>query len=175
MTVVEFLILLLTAQTHVLQRLAAFFGEDELLELLERANEAQETQAETNPKATFSPEKSWFIAAPLHLTKTSPYAELEGTVRELNLPAVLEFHLWAYPFYRTIIESPLDLKMTFHSQRPGGEALVREALNQAKIWIHHLPVHPALAEQVRTLGMTPWLRFQNDVMKRLGARPLSSV
>ncbi len=175
MTLVEFLILLLSTHSQVLQRLAAFFGEEELLELLERASDVLETTQPTTAEAPFPYEKSWFIPAPLQLAKTSPYLELEGTVREFNLPSVLEFHLWTYPFYRTLIESPLDLKMTFHPDQPGGQIVVRDAMTQAKTWINQLPVHPVLAEQVRTLGMAPWLRFQNEVLKKLGGRPFTSI
>ncbi len=175
MTVVEFMILVLTTQTHVLQRLAAFFGEEQLLEILESVDDFPAPKESTRTQSLFSLQKNWFIPAPLQVTKTSPYTELEGSVRELNLPATLEFHLWAYPFYRTLIESSLDLKMTFNPKKQGGEALVKEALYQAKTWIHALPIHPAHAAQVQTLGMTPWVRFQSEVLKKTGGRPLNPL
>ena len=174
MTLVEFVIHLLTAHSHVLQRLAAFFGEEKLLELLEELSNPSDGSHPTPIPPPFHYEKNWFSRAPLQLAKTSPYTELEGSVRELNLSSVLEFHLWAYPFYRQWIESALDLKMTIHPT-PGGEVIVQETLAQARWWINQLPVHPSLAEQVRVLGMAPWLRFQSDVTKQLGKRPLHSI
>jgi hypothetical protein len=175
MTVAELLTQLLITHAHVLQRLAAYFGEEELFELLEKASEIREEQQGKNPKSPFKFQKDWFIPAPLKIARTSPYAELDGTVREMNLPAVLEFHLWAYPFYREWIESSVDLRATINPTSQGGSLTVQEALAQAKSWLSSLPVHPIHAERVITLGMTPWIRFQSEIMKKLGARPLNSL
>jgi hypothetical protein len=165
MTVVEFLSQLLSTQAQVLKRLEAFFGQEPLLQLLESAHEALDEEREKHPPKPWNFSKNWFIPAPLQLVKTAPYIELEGAVRDQDLPEFLEFYLWAYPYYRTLIESSLDLKMTMHPNYPVKETLCREAIEQARIWLNRLPVHPTLAAQVQTLGMTPWLRFQNEILR----------
>src|SRR4051812_5012272 len=109
MTVVEFLAHLLQTHANTLQRLAAFFGEEELFEILELGGEAYDENPSLHSSPNFKIDPNWLIDQPLRTIKTPVYLELEGIVRELNLAAVLEFHLWAYPFYRQLIESSLEL------------------------------------------------------------------
>jgi hypothetical protein len=167
---VEFLIHLLQTQALTLQRLAAFFGEDALLEMLEIAGESEEK----NP-SSFKMNQNWF-AQPQPIPPSSPYTELEGAVREMNLPAVLEFHLWAYPFYRVLIESSLNLNSRIkgdENQVP--EALIEESVSQAKAWIRKLPIRPELSAQAERAALIPWLRFRTLVLKKIGKRPIASV
>ncbi len=175
MTLAEFLVQILKTHAQTLQRLAAYFGEEALLEILERAGDIEESAGTPPPQSTFRLQKAWFAPAPLAAAKTSPYAELEGSVREFKLPEVLEFHLWAYPFYRTLIESPLDLKMTIKPGQGGGEALVQEAVTQSKAWVGRMPIRPALLKPVETLAMVPWLRFRAEMFKKIGKRPVGPV
>jgi hypothetical protein len=175
MTVLEFLILILKTHAESLQRLAAFYGEDPLLDLLEKAGEIEENNEQRGPTSLFILKKQWFLPAPLALIKTSPYTELEGTVHEMNLPEFLEFHLWAYPYYRTLIESPVDIKMKINPAEAGSEMLVKEAVFQAKRWLGQLPIQPYHLQQVETLALVPWFRFQNEALRRIGKRPLDAV
>ncbi|MGZ3688923.1 MAG: hypothetical protein ACXVBW_11515, partial [Bdellovibrionota bacterium] len=107
---------------------------------------------------------------------TSAYAQLESAVHEFKLPAVLEFHLWAYPHYRAFIESPLDLNSRILG--PGndaGLALVDEAVAQAEAWVKKLPLPPEASAHASRAAHVPWLRFRTTVLKRIGKRPMGPV
>ncbi len=170
MKLVDFLILLLETQAQTLQRLAAFFGEEELLHMLESAGEKEE-----KGESSISIEMSWI--EPSRATESSSaYTQLESSVRDINLPAVLEFHLWAYPFYRSIIESSLDLRSTLRrSEDHAVERLLNECILQAKLWIKNLPIHPDQSAQAERIAMIPWLRFRTEVLKKIGKRPIASL
>jgi hypothetical protein len=173
MRLVEYLTHLLEAHAQTLQRLAALFGEATLIEILETSGEAQEN-APTPPVKLFEPNPAWFEnALP---GGYSPYLEIEGAVHDFNLPAMLGFHLWAYPHYRSFVESPLDLNSRI--QGPGGEAgvaLVDEAVLQAQAWVRALHIPPALGLQAERAAHMPWLRFRTNVLKRIGKRPIGPV
>jgi hypothetical protein len=171
---VEFLISMLEAHALTLQRLAAFFGEERLLEMLEEAGEAQDTGASETPPPLI--EAEWLDQATAFTSHASAYAELESAVHDFKLPAVLEFHLWAYPYYRSFIESPLDLNSRIRSN--GGEAgtlLVNDAITQAEAWIKRLPIPPAVSQQAERAAQIPWLRFRTNTLKKIGRRPLGPV
>ncbi len=181
MRLAEYLIHLLEAHAQTLQRLAALFGEAALVEILETSGEEQEklaAQAQEVLTAVrikrFEPNPAWFDnALP---GGYSPYLEIESAVRDFNLPAMLEFHLWAYPHYRSFVESPLDLNSRI--QGPGGEAgvaLVDEAVAQAQAWVRGLHIPPALGLQAERAAHMPWLRFRTHVLKRIGKRPIGPV
>ena len=72
MRLVEFLIFLLEAHAHTLHRLAALFGEEMLLHMLE---ESGDKIAELTAPPRFRTE--WF-EPPQNSGFSSPYAELEG-------------------------------------------------------------------------------------------------
>jgi len=168
----EFLIHILRAQAQTLQHLAAFFGEAELLELLESAGES----APDLPEPSFKIKKEWLptLTGP---DTPSTYLELEGAVHDLHLSAVLEFHLWTYPFYRIIIESSANLKAKVPDQ-PGArvlEVLVDEAMIQAQTWVRTLPVPPTLLIQTRSIAQVPWLRFRTTVLGKTGRRPVIAL
>ena len=178
MKLVDFLICILEAHAQTLQRLAAFFGEDVLLEMLELAGDKEDNKPH--------PEKSsqrnmvdpiWLEpSGKFHDVNAQAYAALEGAVHEFNLPAMFEFHLWAYPHYRAFIESPLELNSRIRG--PGSDAgleLVGEAIAQAEAWIKTLPMPPAISAQAERAAQVPWLRFRTNVLKRIGKRPLGPV
>jgi hypothetical protein len=173
MRIVDFLILLLSAHGQTLIRLAALLGEEELMELLESAGE--------KPEAPLPNLKALSQLLPLDppqyaRSEQSAYAELESSVNELQLSAVLTFHVWAYPHYRAYIEAPIDLNSRI--QRGNSEAglqLVDEAVFQAKEWVHSLPLPPELSKKAAKLVEPPWLRFRAEVLSRVGRRPLGPV
>lgn len=170
MRLVEFLIHLLEAHAETLKRLAALLGEERLLELLDEAGEHGH-EAEEKIVALHSE-----LEPPKSGSGGSAYQELEGAVRELHLPAVLEFYVWAYPHYRAFIESPLDL----NSRIPGtggetGSMLVEEAVTQNQAWVRKLPIPPQISEQVERTAYVPWLRFRTTVLKKIGKRPMGTV
>jgi hypothetical protein len=172
---VDFLILLLSAHAETLKRLAAFFGEENLVNLLEVAGEETEGALPPTKVARERAPIIW-IDEPTPRSNACAYAELEGNVREFDLPEVLEFHLWAYPPYRTYIESAVNLGA---SLPPGGGetgvALVEEACHQAEEWVRTLGIPPAVAPAAYKAAQVPWLRFRTEALKKMGRRPLGAV
>jgi hypothetical protein len=171
---VDFLMQLLQTHGKALQRLAAFFGEEVLLHLLEDAGERLE-----NEPVAFRVDSSWFEAparVPSKSLGRSPYSELEGAVQELNLPSVLEFYLWTYPFYRKLIEGPHHLRSQLRGpSHPGAALLTEGALEYAKLWIKQVVVSPEFAAQAERSALTPWLRFRAEFLKKMGTRPIVSL
>jgi hypothetical protein len=161
---VDFLITLLEAQAQTLQRLAALFGEDLLMEMLENAPEYEE-KPEVHAKG--------FIPSP---DTSANYAELEGAVREFSLPAVLQFHLWAYPHYRAFIESELELSDRVDPKNPEAVVgLADEAIRQAEVWLKNLPIAPEFFKQAHSAAQLPWIKFRAQLLKKAGQRPLGAV
>jgi hypothetical protein len=176
MRLVDFLILLLQAHAETLKRLAAFFGEEEFFEMLEDSGETIDRALPPTKYAGAAGASIIWIDTPSPHSNANAYAELEGTVAELGLPATLAFHLWAYPHYREFIESALDL----NSRMPagGGEsgpALIEEACAQADAWVRALPIPGAVAMAAYKAAQVPWLRFRTEALKKMGRRPLGMV
>jgi hypothetical protein len=169
---VDFLVLLLEGHAETLKRLAAFFGEDRFLEMLE-SSDADEPEL---PKLDDKLVPFEAIGNRLPAGARSPYVELEGAVREFGLPAVLEFHLWAYPYYRAFIESDLDLGSFLQEGNPeAGVALADEAIRQAKEWVRKLPIPPAVSLQAEAAAAVPWIRFRTSALRKMGLRPIGPV
>lgn len=170
MRLVDLLILLLEAHAQTLHRLAALLGEEILVQMLEESSDAIAARMAA-PKFR----ADWFEIAQ-GSDRDSPYAELEGAVAEHKLPATLEPYLWAYPHYRTFIESGLELDCRIPG--PGGDTgilLVDEAVDQAEAWLGLLPIPPELALQAQRAAHMPWLRFRTQALKRIGKRPMGPV
>ncbi|MEO5969079.1 MAG: hypothetical protein ABIQ95_04060 [Bdellovibrionia bacterium] len=171
MTWAEFLIHILKAQAQTLHRLAAFFGEAELIEMLETMGESAEVS-----QLSFQMKQEW-LPTTTGPDTPSAYLELEGAVHDMHLSSFLEFHLWAYPFYRIIIESSANLKAKIPDQ-PGSrvlETLVEEAIVQAQIWTRNLPIPPLLAIQTKSIAQVPWVRFRTTVLGKIGRRPVVAL
>ena len=167
---IDFLIHVLEAQANTLQRLAAFFGEDEFLEILESVDEPELKIAKEFKIPNVSKRTS--------ATDTATcYARLEGAVREMKLPAFLEFHLWAYPFYRLMIESSYDLYSPLSRDRDRAmtDHLVNESVAHAQAWIKTLPIHPELSLAAERTALIPWLRFRTEFFKKMGRSPFVSL
>jgi hypothetical protein len=168
---VDFLIFLLEAHAHALHRLAMLFGDEILVQMLEESGDAMALKM-APPKFKLE----WFEGAAPDAGYSSPYSELEAAVSGFKLPAPLEFHLWAYPFYRMMVESGLELDQRIPG--PGGDVgveLVDEAVDQAEAWIRALPIAPEFALQAQRAAHMPWLRFRTQALKRIGKRPLGPV
>ena len=176
MSLSEFLAEILQAHGQVLLRLAALLGEEELLELLEQAEEMDNPtkslwESDTRARLVSSPRGS----APDGLSL------IQSAVLEMNLPSVLEFYVWAYPHYRAFIESGIDLSFRIPRVTPtggpseSGVSLVEEAVSQGKEWFRKLPIHPTMASAAERAAEIPWLRFRAEVLKRVGKRPLGPV
>lgn len=178
MRLADFLIALLQAHGAVLQRLAALFGEDVLVEALEQAGDSPAARA-LESSIEIEAEPQW-LDTPGPGDSSSAYAMLEDSVHEMKLPSQLEFHVWAYPHYRAFIESALDLTSrirgpSHHMGSEAGTALVEEAVAQAEAWVRTLPLPPDLAKQAREVSHVPWLRFRTEMLKKIGKRPLGPV
>ncbi len=174
---------LLEAQAQTLHRLAALFGDDILLHMLEEAGERADAEATKKTalsnrgeeRPTKSPlfEPSWF-EAPSAKGYSSPYTELESAVHEFKLPSVLEFHLWAYPTYREFVESGLELDARI-ADGDFGQKLVDEATRRAEEWVNTLSIAQEFVLQAKAAAHVPWLRFRTQTLKRIGKRPLGPV
>ena len=171
MTLSSFLIEILKTQAITLQHLAAFFGEEVLFELLELSAEKHDEEPDLNPE--FELDLNWFYLPTPPFSQG--YAEIEGAVLELKLPEVLEFHLWAYPFYRKFVESPLDLKMNINKDCGAIEALVEEAVYESQLWTKRLSLPSPISQHVERIVQTPWIRFRSEVLKKSGKRPFQSL
>ncbi|MBU6375673.1 MAG: hypothetical protein KGQ59_06730 [Bdellovibrionales bacterium] len=176
MSLSEFLAEILQAHGQVLLRLAALLGEEELLELLEQAEEMDNStktlwESDTRARLVSSPRES----------ASDGLGLIQSTVLEMNLPSVLEFYVWAYPHYRAFIESGIDLSFRIPRVTPtggpseSGVSLVEEAVSQGKEWFRKLPIHPTMASAAERAAEIPWLRFRAEVLKRVGKRPLGPV
>lgn len=172
MRLVDFLVLVLEAHAETLKRLAAFFGEEKLLEMLEASDDAEHELPALDLKLIpFAP-----VGTGLPAGGRSPYVELEGTVREFGLPAVLEFHLWAYPHYRAYIESDLDLASVItDGNRQAGVTMIDEAIREAREWVRRLPIPPAVSQPAEAAAGAPWIRFRASALKKMGLRPIGPV
>jgi hypothetical protein len=176
MRVYEFLSQLLQTHAQVLQRLAALFGEERLIDLLESLPDPSPDEPEIPP--TRLARHEWLETDAQGNLKIvdddiDAYTALEGSVHELNLPAPLEFHLWAYPHYRAFIEGdlPLDAKLLGRGS-DSGYILAEDCMNQGKEWIRKLPIPSPLAPRAETAAEVPWLRFRAELLKKIGKRPL---
>ncbi len=168
MKLVEFLIHLLEAHAHTLQRLAALMTEESLLELLENAGDDEVASPVLKARPQF--------ARGGHPTGVaSAYAEIESAVRGFELPAFLLFHLWAYPHYRALIESATDLEALIPMGDSMGTELVDEAVGEAKLWTRKLSLPPELGARAEKAAEIPWLKFRATLLKRIGKRPLGAV
>jgi hypothetical protein len=174
MRLVDFLILVLEAHGRTLQRLAALFGEEPLLELLELAGE-NTSEDEACPALG----ARWFTAPSTGGSPGAAYAELESSVHDLSLAAQLEFHVWAYPHYRAFIESPLELGARLASGGQASEdpatAVIDEAVARARDWLKKLPIPPELWNQAESAASVSWVRFRTEALKKAGRRPLGAL
>ena len=180
MRLVEFLKFLLAAHGDALKRLAALLGEDVLVSILEELPEDPRAIAPLSrrissafypPMDTSKPKEPGMERTLVPLS--NPYQELEGAVRDLKMPAVLEFYIWAFPLYRSYIQSSLDLNARLPSPANEREMeVVEDAIQEARTWIRRLPIPPQLGLRVDQASKTAWLKFRSDVLKSLGSRPM---
>ncbi len=177
MRLVDFLSALLTAHGQTLSRLAAFFGEDVFIEMLEDSGETIEDAlpASKFAKKIHADGVIWLDSP--QSSNANAYMQLEGAVREIGLPEFLQFHLWAYPHYRAFIESSLDLNSRIRADANSDAAvqLVEEAVQQAQAWVRALPIPPMAAPAAERAAQMPWIRFRTEILKHLGKRPFGAV
>ncbi len=170
MRLVDLLVRILEAHAQTLNRLAALFDEDILVYMLEESGD--ELIEKVVP---YSVDSSRFEVGRRH-GFSSPHAELSGAVTDFHLSARLEFYLWAYPFYRNLVESEVDLDalIPLHHESLGQE-LVDEASQQAARWIKLLPIADEFRPRAEQVSHVAWLRFRTEALKKIGKRSLGPV
>lgn len=177
MRLYEFLAFILEAHGQTLRALSEFMCEDTCLEILEQAGDLNsDSDGVVRPalaagETPFFPEKKEGYR-PI-LGGFSPYGFIEGTVRELGLPEVLEFHLWSYPGYRKFVESKLPLETVFDGAH--AEEVIREAREAELAWFRSLPIQIPVSVELEKMLAQPWLRFRTQVMQRCGIRTLGAL
>ncbi len=159
---IDFLIHILHTHAQSLKQLSALLGEAKLVELLENLNH--------------TPDEKHLISLSELSDQSIFYTQLEENVQQFYLSSSLESHLWAYPFYRSIIESGLNLNTsieTFYPKR--SEELVDSVLSQAQSWIHRIPFPSHLQVQAEQVAWTPWLRWRAQTLQKLGRRSITFI
>ena len=170
MWLAEFLIAVLEAQGRALQQLSENFGEEVLVEILERAGE-RDPEIDSVPLTL--PNAKWLAQSASGGdpdTIAEIYRDLQMAVHKLKIHTRLEFHLWALPYYRLFIESSAWLDAT-----PGGpeaqnawKPLIEQAFEAGSNWPRTLGLsEPFLADSLRAV-QSSWLRFRAEMLKKAG-------
>lgn len=159
---IDLLISLLKAQAQTLGRLAALVEEDVLVEWLEQVGDL-------NPPLLPKIKPEW---GEIGMSRGNAYAELESTVREFNLPALLEFYLWAYPHYRYFIEDSIDLNAQLKSSP---QELADDCIAFAHAWLRRLPIPPQMFMQAEAAIQNPWIKFRAEILEKSGTKRLGAV
>jgi len=174
MPFVDFIGEFLSAHAHALQRLAALMSEGVLIKLLEEEHTMPPSNAVLEHCLTI-----WENPAQDIVTGDgeSPYLSLNEWIATYKLPAFLEFHVWSYPPYRTIIEGALTLDA--HSKKDisprAYEKLFDLSRAEAQAWVKAQKLdEPLLSAAIQTVDFA-WLRFRTQMLKRLGINPLRQV
>lgn len=169
MRLTQFLSLLLQAQAEVLKQLALLFGDEELVELLEERDETLHN-LRSNQHAAIS---LWRELQTTSNPSFNPMGELQGAVRETGIPEVLEFYLWAFPYYRDWIESDLDLDGSFPKENQEKLSLIIEySVQQGKRWVQTLPIPSTLGPKIEKATEGPWVRFRAQCLASSGQKAL---
>jgi hypothetical protein len=168
---VDFLIGILKTHAESLNRLAALFGEDLLFDMLENAPEEFPSEA-----LTAEWEKLFAYFAPLPTSgplgdAEAAYRRLESEVSDQKMAEFLEFHVWAFPFYRTFAESALDLRAPVQNAESAAK-LIDSAVQAAKAWRQNLPIAEEFRARAESAAAHPWIRYRTELMDRFGTRRL---
>ncbi|MCC7440407.1 MAG: hypothetical protein IT285_02170 [Bdellovibrionales bacterium] len=173
MRLVDFLVLVLQAHGRLLVDLKEIFGADLLLRIL------------ANYKPTelaLQGSKLWelFPLKPRSSHSPFPFETLEKPVKEMRLNEDLEFFVWAYPYYRTFVESNVDLNETLPFQdQQVVLALAEEATSMARAWAEAVPLPPEAESELRSRAQEAsrqhWVRFRSELFKRNGQSPFQRV
>lgn len=179
----DFLVAVLAAHAHTLNRLAALFSEEMLVEVLERAGEAADDRAMAardagtaeTPDPTARLNLRWNPST--SQLAASAYQELETAISDFRVSKILEFHLWAYPYYRQWIQSPTDLAETLdlESDPSAINRLAEDAMLDAQAWVRALPISPDFGRRAELASQAAWVRFRTDLLRKAGLRPIASA
>lgn len=180
----EILALALESHGEVLKVLYTLFGEEVLIEVLERTDEVA---SERSTETTLPPHlrKCFMEDRRVSDQLNGPpdwSALLEKRVVAIGLPAVLGFYIWAYPPYRMWIESDLDLNLILnqvdaHDALPdSSQTLVADDwVNRADSWLSAIGLPEKIHQQVHRAAHPIWIRFRSRLLSHIGARRMSSL
>lgn len=177
MKLIDFVILLLKAHAATLKSLSELFGDEILLELIERAADKEDRGDGAKaplPALDFHPE--WLTKALIPANAEAgamSYRQIKQEVDSFRLSPILEFYLWSYPFYRMLIESPLDLNSDFQGTRSqdAGGILVEKAMQAAELWMKDLAIPPELGAETQNKTREIWNEFQKIVLNKIRSQP----
>lgn len=180
---IDLIMAVLQAHGESLRELSKLLGEDELTAILEMAGDTLPESPIRDLLSTLPLGNGPMgpSGMPMNLSgdrpaRRSPYVEIEASVREMRLPATLEFYAWTYPHYRALIESSHDLEARFAKNSDREQInLVEELVRQARAWVRALPIPPSDSLKAEKAVEACWLRFRAQVLPRLGARPFRTV
>lgn len=178
MSLSSLLILLLEAHGEGLKRLAAFFGEEAFMEIVETAEDDATSAAEPASHARLSAiaRQSERVERIQTLETDQGYREIQASVRELGLPEFLEFYLWAFPPYRALVENAVELGAHLPSENKElSRELVEGVIQGANFWLRSLPIPAASAAAAERAYQVPWLRFRGAALKGMGLSPLQAL
>lgn len=160
MKLVEYLSLVLQKHGAVLLELKNRYSESILVEILERQQ-----------KVDYQPFVPELASSEVAAYESFPYEILEQTVKNIKLPAGLEFYIWAYPYYREFIESPLKLDQTLFTQDTIlVQKLSKDAILFSEAWALSIPAKEPFKSEITRVVTHHWKGFEKDVsafMKRL--------
>lgn len=171
MVFVEFLGEFLSAHAHALQRLAALMTEDIVIQLLE-----DERPHTANPELAKICAQIWKNPS-VGSNPESSHVRLDQWIKSHKLPAFLEFHVWSYPGYRSIIEGPLTpealpipgIDMKLYDQ------LLEACRKEAEQWMADQKLDEPLQAAAKKAVDFAWVRFRTEFLKRQGRNPLSAI
>jgi hypothetical protein len=169
-TLGNYLEMLLKAQGESLARLAAFFGEEKLLEMLEDRDEERDGEIFSKTILNKIHKSAEHFEATAQ--EASLYGALQGAVSEAHLSEPLEFHLWAFAPYRRLVEGSVPLSMPIQDALPD---LVEESLRYSTHWLNSLAISSIVFPQAKA-GFEPvWVRFRAQMLKSSGLSPFRQV
>ena len=171
---VDFLTAVLRTHAESLNRLAALFGEDIVLDMLENTPEL-----DPSPEQVTAWEGLFSRFAPLPTSgplgdPDAAYRRLESEVHSQKMAEFLEFHVWTFPFYRVFAESALDLRAPVLHAEAAAE-LTEAAVLAARAWRERLPIAEEFRARADSAMSLPWIRFRTELMDRFGTRRLGTV
>lgn len=173
---IDLILAVLKSHGESLRELSHVLGEEETAAILELAGDAM-PESPMRDLIRELPLKPAPSTAPAdRLLKSTPYLQIETAVREMRLPATLEFYVWTYPHYRALIESSVDLDAKFSSVPDRAQVnLIEEFVRQARAWVRILPMPPTEALKAEKAVESCWIRFRANVLPRLGAKAMRAV
>lgn len=173
MKLADLLAQILESHGEGLKRLAAYFGEEAFMELIESGTPEEPAH---QAKLTAIAKKTQGVERIQTLEMDQGYREIQSRVRDLGLPEFLEFYLWAFPPYRALIENSVELGASLPRENQAlSRELVDGVIHGAEFWIRSLPIPTASFAAAERAYQVPWIRFRDVALRKLGISPLQAL